>query len=289
MSHSAQSAALPGVPRARPALRPFVAGIGHILRHWLTFVAPPVLTLAGLIAVWAGLAQLDVIPRYLLPTPAALLHELLGNTALLVKRGVYTAQEAWTGLLLGNVAAITVAVLFAWLEPVRRCLYPLALVSRAVPMIALVPLLVIALGYGMTPVITIVAIHAFFPTLLNMVRGLRSADVQYHELLHTLSASPLQRLWLVDLPASMPFLFAALKVGASACFIGAVTGEWAGANAGLGGIGYMIEMSSYHFRLDTLWAGVVVAALLTLTTLGLVVLLERVVMRWQPRNQGDAP
>jgi NitT/TauT family transport system permease protein len=261
--------------------------VPQVAWRWTAAFAPPALVLLGLVALWAVLAAWSIIPRYLLPTPGALLHALITDTDLLFKRGAYTAQEAWTGLLLGNLTAVAAAIGFAFSAPLRRCLYPMALVSRAVPMIAIVPLLVIALGYGMTPIITMVAISTFFPTLLNMVRGLHSADVAYHELLHTLSASRLQRLRMVDLPAALPYLFAALKVGASGCFVGALVGEWAGANAGLGGLGYLIEMSSYHFRLDMLWAGVVVAVLLTLCTLAAITLAERIFTRWQPLDQRD--
>jgi NitT/TauT family transport system permease protein len=240
-----------------------------------------------LVALWDALAQRGIIPRYLLPPPGALLAEFHTSAGLLLTRAATTAQEAWTGFVLGNLVAVAAALLFAYSAPIRTCLYPLALVSRAVPMIAVVPLLVIALGYGMAPIVVVVAFYAFFPTLLNMVRGLRSAEVEYHELLHTLSASRLQRLTMVDLPASLPYLFAALKVGAAGCFMAAIAGEWVGVNAGLSGLGYLIAVSGYHFKLPTLWAAVAVASALTLATLGAVTLCERWLTRWRRHEEGE--
>jgi NitT/TauT family transport system permease protein len=133
------------------------------------------------------------------------------------------------------------------------------------------------LGRGLPPILAIVSFSVYFPTFLNMMRGLNSVDADYEELLHTLSATPFQRLRLIQFPASMPFLFAALKVSASGAFIAAVVTEWIGASAGLG---YLIVDASQYFRLSTMWAAIFTAAGLTLALLGIVTLLERLLWRW---------
>ena len=235
-------------------------------------ILPPAAFVLLLAALWEIGTRSGAIPRYLLPTPAALGHELVGNWRVLARHAGYTVSEAVGGFMLGNLAAIAAALLFSWSPVVRAALYPMALASRAVPIIAVTPLLVILLGRGLPPIIAVVAISVYFPTLLNMVRGLASADAAYFELLHTLSASPLQRLRMIELPASMPYLFAALKVGASLAFISAIVGEWIGANSGLG---YLIVLSGNYFKIPTLWAAVTLAAGLTLVLVGLVALAER--------------
>jgi NitT/TauT family transport system permease protein len=168
-------------------------------------------------------------------------------------------------------------LLFAWSPVARISLFPLALVSRGVPIVAITPLLVLVVGRGLPPVVAVVAIAVSFPTLLNMVRGLRSADVEYYEMLHTLSTSRLQRLRLIELPASMPYLFAALKVSASVAFISAVVAEWIGSNVGLG---YLVVISGQYFKLPMLWAAIGATAGLTLAMLGIVSLVESALSRW---------
>jgi NitT/TauT family transport system permease protein len=240
-------------------------------------ILPPVLFLAALVLIWSVLAERGVIPRYILPSPAAIFHEIATNSAVLVKHALATIEEALLGFAIGNTAAVLLALLFAWSSAARLCLYPLALVSRGVPIIAITPLLVLVFGRGLPPIVAVVTIGVSFPTLLNMVRGLQSADVDYHEMLHTLSASPLQRLRLIEIPASVPYLFAALKVSASIAFISALVAEWIGSNVGLG---YLVVISGQYFKLPMLWAAIFTSAALTLVMLGLVEIAERLLWRW---------
>jgi NitT/TauT family transport system permease protein len=164
------------------------------------------------------------------------------------------------------------------MSPVLKdAFFPFALMSRAIPIVVFTPLFVVLLGRGLPPILAIVSFAVYFPTFLNMMRGLNSVDVDYEELLHTLSATPMQRLRLIQFPASMPYLFAALKVSASGAFISALVTEWIGANVGLG---YLVVVSSQFFRLPTMWASIFTSALLTLTLLGIVTLVERLLWRW---------
>ncbi len=240
-------------------------------------VLPPVLFVVALVALWAVLSAAGLIPRYILPAPGAVLSEFTRNYAVLARHAAYTSGEAVVGFIIGNAAAVLMAIVFSYSGLLKAAFYPFALISRAIPIVAFTPLLVIVLGRGLPPVIAVVAIAVYFPAFLNMMRGLASADVDYHEMLHTLSASRWQRLKMVDLPASMPYLFAALKVSASVAFICAIVAEWIGANVGLG---YLVVISGQYFKLPTLWAAIIVAAVLTLLLLALVVLAERALRRW---------
>ena len=252
----------------------------------MLLVLPPALCVGLMLAVWAYLTSRGIIPRYLLPSPQAIGKEFATHTAVLARHAGVTLEEALGGFVIGNAAAVALSLVFAWSAPVRRALYPLALATRAVPIVAVTPLLVVALGYGTAPIMAVVAISVYFPTLLNMVRGLQSADVEYQELLHVLSASRLQRLRLIELPASLPYLFAALKVGASPAFISAIVGEWIGSGRGLG---FLIVESGYHFRLPMLWSAVAVAGALTLLTVGIVGAAERLAVRGGAPSPGAEP
>lgn len=240
-------------------------------------ILPPAFFVVALVVIWAVLAAIGVIPRYILPAPDAIFNEFIKNYSVLTRHALYTIGEAVTGFVIGNCVAVLMAILFSYSAPLKEAFYPFALVSRAIPIIAFTPLLVIIFGRGLPPIIAVVLISVYFPAFLNMMRGLASADVDYHEMLHTLSASRWQKLKVVDWPASIPYLFAALKVSASAAFIGAIVAEWIGANKGLG---YLVVISGQYFKLPTLWAAIIVAAFLTLVLLAIVVLAERLLHRW---------
>lgn len=243
----------------------------------LGVIVPPALFVVALVALWALLSATGVIPRFILPAPDAILNEFVKNHVVLTRHALYTTGEALSGFLIGNAVAVLMAITFSSSLLLRDAFMPFALVSRAIPIVAFTPLIVILLGRGLPPVIAVVSISVYFPAFLNMMRGLASADVDYHEMLHTLSASRWQRLKIVDLPASMPYLFAALKVSASAAFIAALVAEWIGANKGLG---YLVVISGQYFKLPTLWAAIIVAAALTLVLLAIVVLFERLLGRF---------
>lgn len=249
--------------------------------RWAAAVVPPAILGAALIALWAVLSAHKVIASYLLPAPLVLLHAMGANGPVLLRHGLATTSEALGGFLIGSLLGVVAATALAASRLLRQSFLPLALASQAVPIAAITPLIVLLIGRGLPAILAVVSIAAFFPMLINMTRGLREVDAGYHELLHSLSASALQRLVMIELPAALPFLFAALKVSASAAFITAIVGEWIGSNVGLG---YLIVISGQYFKIPLLWAAVVTAAGLTLLLVGLVSLVERLAMPWAARE-----
>jgi NitT/TauT family transport system permease protein len=248
-------------------------------RNLLAVIVPPGCLALGIIIAWGWMSAHDVIASYLLPGPLVLLRAIGTNAAVLLRHATATTMEALGGFALGSFLGVGAAVLLAASRWLRQCFFPLALASQAVPIAAITPLIVLLIGRGLPAILTVVSIAAFFPMLINMTRGLREADTGYHELLHSLSATGAQRLRIVELPAALPYMFAALKVSASASFITAIVGEWIGSNVGLG---YLIVISGQYFKIPTLWAAVVVTATLTLLLVGLVTLAERLAMPWLP-------
>ena len=249
---------------------------GRALRALLALL-PPAVLLIGIVTLWGVLSAYGLIPSYILPSPAAIGHEVETNWHVLLKHASATTLEAISGFLIGNTVAVIVAALFTMSPALKDAFLPYALMSRAVPIVVFTPLFVVLLGRGLPSIIAIVSFAVYFPTFLNMMRGLDAVDVDYRELLHTLSATPLQRLRLIEFPAAMPYLFAALKVSASGAFISALVTEWIGANTGLG---YLVVVSSQFFKLPTMWAAIFTSALLTLALLGVVTLCERSLWRW---------
>lgn len=250
---------------------------GRRLRHQASLILPPLLLIIALIVSWALLSAAGVIPAYLLPHPATIAAEFVNNNEVLLRHASATTTEALAGFVIGNVAAIIAAGLLSSSPLLRDAFYPYALISRAVPLIVFTPVVVVMLGRGLPPIIAIVSFSVYFPTFLNMMRGLKSPELDQYELLYTLSATPLQRLRMVEFPASMPYLFAALKVSASSAFISALVTEWIGANTGLG---YLVVVSGQYFKLPILWAAIFTSAALTLALLGLVHLAEHALARY---------
>lgn len=239
----------------------------------------PALGIVGLVFLWwAVIVVFDVKP-FIAPTPWAVLETLYAKRDVLLDNLLPTAMEAAGGFVLGNLAAIAIATVFVHNKTLQDIFFPVVLMFNAVPLVAKAPVLVLIMGNGMEPKITIAALVCFFPTLVNMVRGLESVNPQAMELMRVLSASKTEIFFRLRLLNALPYLFSALRIAASMCVIGAVVGEWVGATVG---IGAMILQATFNFDSPLLYAAIVMSATLSGLFFLLVTLAERWVIRWQP-------
>jgi NitT/TauT family transport system permease protein len=237
------------------------------------------LGILAIIGYWEFHVRIFHVPDFLVPAPSQVAQSLVEEWPALRRNTGATLIESIGGFVAGNGVAILLAVLFVHNKPTERTLYPIAVAIRTVPIIAIAPILVLLFGNGYAPKIIIAALISFFPTLVNMVRGLESVESNALELMRVLSASPAQVFWKLRVPSSLPFLFAALKIAATSCVIGAIVSEWIGADTGLG---YLITISTFEFRTGLLYAAMVVGSAMALALFGAVVLAERLVVRWKP-------
>lgn len=238
---------------------------------------PVVAAAAFVVGMWELLSATHVIAFYLLPGPWRILRAMGEQRSLLWSNAGTTLAETVKGFAAGNGVAFALAVIFSWMPRVERALFPLLVLIRATPLIALIPAFVIWLGVGPAPVIVVTALAAFIPTLINTLKGLQSVDADADELVHTLHASRWQRFRVVQLPTCLPFLFAALKIAVCACFITAVVVQWINASAGLGTL--MLEFGS-AYRLPEMWACIMTLAVLALASYAVVAAAERVLAPW---------
>jgi NitT/TauT family transport system permease protein len=242
----------------------------------------PALGITGLLVLWwAVIAIFDVKP-FIAPSPWAVVETLYAKRAVLLDNLLPTAMEAAGGFLLGNLAAIAIATVFVHNKTLQDIFFPVVLMFNAIPLVAKAPVLVLIMGNGMEPKITIAALVCFFPTLVNMVRGLESVNPQAMELMRVLSASKTEIFFRLRLQNSLPYLFSALRIAASMSVIGAVVGEWVGATVG---IGAMILQATFNFDSPLLYAAIVMSATLSGLFFLLVTLAERWIIRWQPEGQ----
>ncbi len=234
---------------------------------------------ATLLIAWQVLAWAFALPVYIAPTPTQVARTLVAELPMLLRNFAPTAVESFVGFLVGNTVAILVAVLFVHSKRLEAALYPIAVFINTIPILAKAPILVLIFGLGMTSKVVIAGFICFFPTLANMVRGLTSVNPQSLELMRVLSASRAEVFWKLRVPSSLPFLFSALKIASTTSVLGAIVGEWIGADLGLGAL--IIE-ATHNFRSPLLYATVFVASGWAVVFFAVVSFAERRIVTWKP-------
>jgi NitT/TauT family transport system permease protein len=243
----------------------------------------PLAGVVGVLAAWAVLVYGLEVPPFIAPSPQAVARTLILKYDLLLRNLAPTAIEAVLGFLLGNLAAIAIATVFVHNKVMEEAFFPVVVLINTIPVVAKAPILVLLFGNGMEPKIAIAALVCFFPTLVNMVRGLESVNPQAIELMRVLSASKREVFFKIRVQNSLPYLFSALKIAASTAVIGAIVGEWIGSTEG---IGALIIQATYNFDSALLYATVVVGSSFSVLFFFVITAAERLVVRWQPSPAG---
>ena len=184
----------------------------------------PVLTVAGLLAIWQLACSVGLVPTFLLPSPIAVVQALVKDAPLIVQHSATTLVEAAVGLALGIVIGFAIAVAMDRFEVVYLALDPLMTISQTIPTIAIAPLLVLWFGYGLAPKVVLIVLTTFFPVAVSLVSGFRSVDPDVLDLLRTMRASRWQVFWYAKLPAAADQFFSGLKISATYAIVGAVVG-----------------------------------------------------------------
>lgn len=248
---------------------------------WRKRLLPIAALVALVLAWWLAVVFFDIQP-FIAPSPVAVAATLKAKFPMLMTNLAPTAIEAVLGFLLGNVAATLVATSFVLRRTMEEAFFPIAVMINTIPVVAKAPILVLLLGNGMEPKIAIAALICFFPTLVNMTRGLRNVSQEQLDLMHVLSARSREVFFKLRVQNSLPYLFSALKIAASTAVIGAIVGEWIGSNIG---IGALIIQATYNFDSPLLYATIVVGSTFSALFFALISLIERRVITW---NAGRA-
>jgi ABC-type nitrate/sulfonate/bicarbonate transport system permease component len=236
------------------------------------------LLLLSLITVWEVLVQLFSVPVYVLPSPSRIAARSISDFPLLLEHSLITLGEVALGFLLALCSAFALALLIFYSKPIERVFYPIVIFLQNMPLFAIAPLLKLWLGFTIWPKVTVAAIIAFFPIVVNTVDGLRAADPDLIDLLRIFGASRRQILQKVQLPSALPFLFSGARVGITLSVVGAVIGEWVGAQAGLG---YVMLRANATLKTDLVFAAIFALAILGVMLFGLLTLLERWALPWR--------
>jgi NitT/TauT family transport system permease protein len=234
----------------------------------------PIAFILGFMAAWQALVAGFRVPEYLLPSPLVIIATV--ESSLLVEVG-YTAGEALCGFLIASVLAFVAAVLFVRFRTIEQGLFPLAITLKTTPIVAIAPLLVLWLGTGWWSKVAAAVLISFFPVLVNTVKGLKAPEADFHDLFRTMRAEPAQIFSKLRVPYCLPYFFSALKISSSLAIVGAIVGEFVGAEHGLG---YLIIISSAHLETPTVFQAIGAAALIGIAMFYLLEFIERRIVFW---------
>jgi len=250
------------------------------MRRWLPPVALAVVLLgAWQIAASTGLmADLLNLESFLAPSPAEIAAAIWENRSLLAENAWVTLREIVLGFGCALVAGVGFAVAMHLSGLVLRASYPWIVATQAIPVIVLAPILVVWFGFGIGPKLAIVALVCFFPITVNVLDGLRSVDPEATKVLKTLYASRRQRFLRLEAPSALPGFFTGAKIAVVFAPIGAIFGEWVGANSGLG---HQILQDNAQLEIARTFGAVAVLAAIGIGLFGLLALAERRVVTWR--------
>ena len=246
-----------------------------------TKLIPPILTFIGIIAGWELVDVLLGIKEIILPNPHEILNAIINNFTELMYHTSITGIEALLGFILGSLIAILIAVVFVYSKKVKKATYPYLVVLKAIPILALAPLLILWFGSGMTSKVVMAALIVFFPVLVNMFKGLSTIEQEELDLFKSLKATKKQVFWKLRLPHSLKYLFPALKIAITFAVVGATIAEFTGAAAG---IGHLIVQASYYLETSLLFAGMVMISIVGIVLFYLVDYVEKKVVFWEKEN-----
>jgi NitT/TauT family transport system permease protein len=253
-------------------------------RRWLVRYLPPLVVFAAVIAIWE--VSTAGVGRRVIPPPSAILNAGLENIEALRRSAQATAFEALGGMAIGTVGGILVAFSSARWATARDVLLPVAIATSAIPIIAVAPILNNWFGV-LNPLskMMMAALLVFFPVMINVTRGLVEVQPASLELMRSYAAGDVAVLRKVRIPNMLPFLFTALKVGATLAFIGALVGEYFGGTSEVLGRVVLTSMSSGRF--DLAWAGILIGAIAAIAAYLFVSAVERVAIPWHASVRSD--
>ncbi|MBK8046840.1 MAG: ABC transporter permease [Anaerolineales bacterium] len=252
-----------------------------VVRHRAQLLAPVVLGVAVLL--WAGLVEWQQYPAFILPSPYAVLGrfgDVLADGSLL-RHLQATLIEIVLGLFVGLSTAFLLGYLLGKSRPLEQVAAPYIVASQSVPIVAIAPLIVIWLGSGLPSKVVVTALITFFPTLIATIVGIRSVDPDLRDLMLSLRASRGQLFWKLELPSALPMIFGGLKLSVTLAVVGAVVGEFMGADVGLG---FMINLARGVLDTPLMFVAIICLVLIAQLLYIGVMTLERRLLRWQRVN-----
>ena len=253
--------------------------LGQGLPGWLVSAAYPVGSLLVCVLLWDLAVRFLGVPAYLVPSPAAVAEVLHARFGYLVGHAWVTALETVLGFGFSVLIGVPLALAIVSSRFVEKSIYPILVLSQAVPKVALAPLLLVWIGFGIETKVVVAVLIAFFPIVISMVVGLRGVPEEMLDLGRSMGLSPMRMFAKIRLPHALPSLFGGLKVAITLAVVGAVVGEFVGADRGLG---YVILLASGQLQMDLMFAAIVLLVVVGVALFATVQLVERAMIPWHP-------
>jgi ABC-type nitrate/sulfonate/bicarbonate transport system permease component len=241
-----------------------------------------VLVTAAVVAALGLLWQIAItgfgIPPYIVPRPIAVLNAFADSWWRIARHAGFTLTAAALGLLSSTIMASAMAISFSLKPALEQTSMPIVLIFRSTPVAAVAPIMTLVLGRGISTSIAVVSIIAFFPILVNLMRGISATDPNAAELLHVYGATPMQQMRLVRLRFALPYLFTGLRISGASALLGAMLSEWI---TGSEGLGKMILDNGEMRETELLWATVLTSVVLALCVFWTTTAIENHLLRWK--------
>jgi len=231
-----------------------------------------------LLAGWELACREFNVPDFILPTPSRIMTVAVFKASILLPHAGITALEVLIGIMISLMVAVPLSIVMFAHPSLENALAPFLVASQAVPVFAIAPLLVVWLGYGIASKVLMAAIIIFFPITVNLLEGFKNCDQEYRKLFQLMGAGFWKTLRWLYWPWALPHFFAGLKVGVSVATIGAVIGEWVGAQQGLG---YLMIQANARLNVDMVFAAILWLSVMGLSLWVFVGYLERKVISWR--------
>jgi putative hydroxymethylpyrimidine transport system permease protein len=246
-------------------------------------IVPPVLVLILIAAIWDLVVHLGHVQDYIFPSIENVVRSLVKNWPGVLASATWTTfQEMLYGFLISIALAVVISLALHSSATLRGAIYPLLIGSQTIPIVVIGPILAIIFGYGISPKLIIVAISCFFPIVVNLVDGLSSVDPDLIKVMRTLDGSRLATLFRVEVPSALPSFFSGLRIAAVYAPIGAVFGEYAGSQNGLG---YVLIQATPQLNTDLVFAAVLLLTVMSILLFVVLSFLEKICCPWAGKGK----
>lgn len=229
------------------------------------------------VAFWQFLVNFFQIPEYIFPSPLQVINAYVQYPRLFLENLLITTTEAISGFIIANLISICVSIVMFYIRKTENVIMSIAVILKTIPIIAITPLLVLWLGSGLQSRIATASLICFFPALVNLLRGIKSIDSDLIDLFKIYNSTWLSTLNLLVMPSTFPYLFSSLKISSSLAVVGALVGEFIGANKGLG---FIIIVNYYNSNTAVIFAAIILSSALGVALFYILHYLENKNITW---------
>jgi NitT/TauT family transport system permease protein len=240
-------------------------------------VLTPIVTILIVLGIWAAAVAVFRIPDYLLPPPQDVALRIVSDWPILLKNSLSTLYSVFVGYAASVLLGIPIAFAIVLSRTIERVAMPVLVMSQSIPKIAIAPILVVWLGFGILPKIAVVFLISFFPIVVSTVSGLKSVEADMVDLVRSMGANTTKVMLRVRVPAALPQMFAGLKIAICLSVVGAIVGEFVGSDSGLG---YLLLTSTGSLDGSLIWSALFILIAIGIILFAIVAKIERLMIPW---------